>query len=445
MKERKILIVTLEPVAGKMAGPAIRSLEIGRQLAKDFSVTVFSPIQAPNANLLQGSDSTLEIATGGGKNRLYLLSEQSDILFIQANVLKAFPALARSGKYLVVDLYDPYLFSLLEQYTDDPATADSSFRFMHQILEKHMLACDFAVCASERQRDYWLGRYCALGRLSPSLYNLDPSLRKLIDVVPFGVQDSRPVQKHHGIKGVVPGIAEGDQVLLWGGGIWDWFDPLTIIHAVDLLKERLPKLRLYFMGIKSPNPKVPLMAMAKKTQALSQELGLTNKHIFFAEDWVPYDERANFLLDADIAVSAHFDVIETRFAFRTRILDYFWAGLPILTTAGDDLADLIEARGAGEAISFQDKQGWAEAIFTLLSDTQKRKDCQAASRQLAEHFAWSKNIAPLKEFALQPHHLPTFNRVTMPSLLERAHAVYSRGGKEMVIQRSKELFGDLLR
>ncbi len=128
MKERKILIVTLEPVAGKMAGPAIRSLEIGRQLAKDFSVTVYSPIEAQNANLLQGGDSTLEIATGGGRNRLYQLSEQSDILFIQANVLKAFPALARSGKYLVVDLYDPYLFSLLEQYTGDQATADSSFR-----------------------------------------------------------------------------------------------------------------------------------------------------------------------------------------------------------------------------------------------------------------------------------------------------------------------------
>ena len=76
--------------------------------------------------------------------------------------------------------------------------------------------------------------------------------------------------------------------------------------------------------------------------------------------------------------------------------------------------------------------------FCSAFSTQKRTDCKTASRQLAEHFAWSKNIAP-KEFAMAPHHLPAFT-VSRCSLLERAHAVYSRGGKEMVIQRSKELF-----
>ena len=176
--------------------PAIRSLEIGRHLQDEFSVTVFSPI--PSAE--QPASGNLNIVTGGGRNRLYNLSEQANVLFIQANVLKAFPALTRSGKYLAVDLYDPYLLSLLEQYNDDPVTADSSFRFMHQVLERHMLAADFAVCASERQRDYWLGRYCALGRLAPSLYKFDRSLRKLIDVVPFGVQETPPVKRRAASK-----------------------------------------------------------------------------------------------------------------------------------------------------------------------------------------------------------------------------------------------------
>ena len=40
---------------------------------------------------------------------------------------------------------------------------------------------------------------------------------------------------------------------------------------------------------------------------------------------MPYDERADYLLDADVGVSTHFPHIETEFSFRTRILDYLWA------------------------------------------------------------------------------------------------------------------------
>jgi glycosyltransferase involved in cell wall biosynthesis len=332
----------------------------------------------------------------------------------------------------------------LEQYESDPATASSSFRLMHQVLEKHMLAADFSVCASERQRDYWLGRFCALGRVSPDVYKMDRSLRKLIDVVPFGVQDQPPWRSGPGIKGRVDGIGSEDRLLLWGGGIWDWFDPLTIIGAVDRLKDSLPNLRLFFMGVKSPNPKVPLMPMVGKSKLLAQELGLINRHVFFADEWVDYEERANWLLDADIAVSAHFDVAETRFSFRTRILDYFWAGLPILTTCGDDLADTIQSKGAGFALGFQDEEGWARAIANLLSHGDLIQSCRQASQQLSHRFRWSKVVEPLRNYCRNPHRLPVFTRVTMPSLFERAHAVYSRGGKELVIHRSKELLRDLL-
>jgi glycosyltransferase involved in cell wall biosynthesis len=446
VQKRSILIITLEPIAGKMAGPAIRSLELGRQLANEFSVTVFSPqVTTENSQPLVEANDQLKIVCGGGRNRLYSLTEQADILFIQANVLKAFPTLTRSGKYLVVDLYDPYLFSLFEQYAEDEATASSSYRLMHQVLEKHMVAADFSVCASERQRDYWLGRYCALGKITPQIYKLDRSLRNLIDVVPFGVQDKPPVQSRNAIKGTVPGISPQDLVLLWGGGIWDWFDPLTIISAVDTLKNRLPNLRLYFMGSKSPNKHVPLMAMAKSARTLAEERGLLNKFVFFSDEWVSYDDRANYLLDADIAVSAHFDVIETRYSFRTRILDYFWAGLPILTTGGDDLADLIESNGAGFALPVQDQQAWADAIVRIAQDEQLKQSCKLASQTLAQRLHWSNVVQPLQQFCREPYHLPAFTRVTMPSLIERAQAVYSRGGKELVIQRSKELFGDLLR
>src|SRR5205823_4208253 len=108
----------------------------------------------------------------------------------------------------------------------------------------------------------WLGALGALGRINPLNYDADPSLRSLIDVVPFGVDDVSPVQHRHAIRGVVDGITADDEVLLWGGGVYNWFDPLTLIRAVDTLRARRPNLRLYFLGMKHPNPEVPQMRMA---------------------------------------------------------------------------------------------------------------------------------------------------------------------------------------
>lgn len=432
-----------------MAGPAIRALELGKSLSAEFATTVASPVKVerPDEVLPEGLPEGLNLVTGFSRKQLTDLALASQTIFIQANVLKPYPFLSKLGKYLIVDLYDPYLFSVLVQYKDDPVQASSSYRLMHQILEKHMLQADFTVCASERQRDYWLGRFCALGRISPALYNFDPSLRKLIDVVPYGLPDQvAEINPAFGtLRARIKEIGAEDPVLLWGGGIWDWFDPLTPIEAVSQSLSKIPNLRLVFMGTKSPNPKVPVMDMTKRARDLSDKLGLTDKHVFFLDGWVDYEERVNYLLDADIAISCHFDLPETRFSFRTRILDYFWSALPILTTHGDGLADLIEENGAGIALPYGDAPAWTRAIEKLVLDKALRTAMKEKSRELSKQFHWQDNARAIADFLRAPYHLPDHEKVTMPSLIERAHAVYRRGGQELILKRSKELLGDILK
>jgi glycosyltransferase involved in cell wall biosynthesis len=253
------------------------------------------------------------------------------------------------------------------------------------------------------------------------------------------------VHERNVIKGVVPGIARKDKVLLWSGGIWDWFDPLTIIKAMQQIRAEHSDVKLFFMGVKSPNPQVPLMPMAQAAQDLAKELGLLGQTVFFAEEWVKYEERGNYLSEADAAVSAHFDSIETRFSFRTRILDNFWAALPILTTAGDPLAELIAAQGAGLALPYENVDSWARAIVEITGNQVFNLACRKASGSIAQDFAWSKTVDCLRRFCRNPYHLPLHEKVTMPSVLERAHAVYSRGGKDLFIKRSRELLKDMLK
>ena len=110
------------------------------------------------------------------------------------------------------------------------------------------------------------------------------------------------------------------------------------------------------------------MSMAVQTRALADELQLTGTHVFFNEDWVPYEDRQNYLLESDVGVSTHFDHVETAFSFRTRILDYLWAGLPVISTSGDALSDMIESAGAGIAVPPGDVGALEDALFDLLAD-----------------------------------------------------------------------------
>lgn len=441
---RKILIITLEPIAKQMAGPAIRAVELGKQLADEFDVILFSP-RPTDIELIEADGKSLELLAGIGKGKLYKIAQDVDVIFVQANVLKSYPYLADLDKPIVVDLYDPYLLSILAEYADDPVTGSSSYRLMHQVLKKHMLRADFCLCASERQRDYWLGRFCELGRMTPEMYKLDGSFRKLIDVVPFGLPSTPAIKTGSGIKGQVPGIAADDFVLVWGGGIWQWFDPLTVIQAVAELSKTQKNLKLYFMGIKSPNPQVAQMPIVTEAKKLAADLNVLDKHVFFGESWISYAERVNYLLDADVAVSAHFDLPETRFSFRTRILDYLWAGLPILTTGGDQLADLVSGQSAGMALPYKDVQAWKKAIETLMSDVNLREKFSQGAKNLSKDFVWDKAVQPLKEFCRKPYRLPACKPISMPSVIERAHAVYSRGGKDLIIKRSRNMIEDILK
>ena len=54
---------------------------------------------------------------------------------------------------------------------------------------------DVVLCASERQRLLLLGVLLALGRVNPDTYDGDPTLGRLVRVVPFGLP-SEPPRRH---------------------------------------------------------------------------------------------------------------------------------------------------------------------------------------------------------------------------------------------------------
>jgi hypothetical protein len=193
--------------------------------------------------------------------------------------------IAASKKIIVVDIYDPSTSSSSAARRRGGAVRPCSLPPCSTAAR----AGDF-LCASDKQRD--LARQMARGRISGHLRR-----RPGDSLIDRAVRCHRRTTVHSG-RHRASRHRRDDKVILWGGGIYNWFDPLTLLRALDKLRGRLPNVRVYFLGLKHPNPHVPEMRMAVETRRLADELGLVDTHAFFNEGWVEYSDRQNYLLEA---------------------------------------------------------------------------------------------------------------------------------------------------
>jgi hypothetical protein len=159
------------------------------------------------------------------------------------------------------------------------------------------------------------------------------------------------------------------------------------------------------MSSSHPNPTVSAHVVEDEARRCAQELGVMGKHVFFNEGWVPYEKRADWYLEADVGVSTHEDHIEARYAFRTRFLDYFWAGLPLLCTAGDTLGEDVSKLGMGVAVPPQDPDAIVAAIDRL-ADPAFRARCSKAVKRYAAGLTWEKATRPLVRYCDNPRQAP---------------------------------------
>lgn len=412
---RRVVVATADSLGSRMAGPAIRAWRIASALAAEHEVRLVTTTRSADR-----TSSMFEVNAASDAD-LQDLVRWCDVFVFQGWVMAGRSFIGSSDKVVVADVYDPMHLEQLEQGKEAGEDGRrAAVRGATAALNEQLLRGDYFLCASEKQRDLWLGHLASLGRINPRTYDEDPTLRRLIDVVPFGVDDEPPRRTGPGAKGVLPGIDVDDQLILWGGGIYNWFDPLSLIRAVDRVRTTHPKVRLLFMGGRHPNPEIAEMTMAVEARRLAATLDVLDSHVFFNDEWVSYEDRQNFLLDADIAVSTHLDHIETEFSFRTRILDYIWAGAPVLSTAGDALADLIETRGLGLTVSPGDAGSIASAMIRLLDDAELASECRARSSAVAEELRWSKVLAPLVEFCRSPRRAPDLVDPDIGAILDRS-------------------------
>ncbi|HEV8051193.1 MAG TPA: glycosyltransferase [Parachlamydiaceae bacterium] len=391
----KVLLYSLGAVGKSMAGPAIRYWEFARSLSKKHEVI----LMVPNECDLVTDQFTIVQKTPGYRK---YFKEVDVIITMMVNHSMALAA-KLNGVKIILDAYDPLPFELLEIYKD----LGMPFRQKEQnavtdFFNFSFLMADSIICANESQRDLWTGLLLSQKKITPCVYDQDSSLKSRIDIVPFGLPSESPVKKGIGPKSLFK-LKDSDKIVLWGGGIWNWFDPLTLIKAIHLISKKRSDVHLVFMGVKPPSiAETEGMSMPHKACKLAEELDMLDKNVHFNPGWIPYEERTSFLLEADIGVSMHFDHLETRYSFRTRLLDYIWAKLPIINTEGDSFARLIAMKGIGLTVPYGNVEAIAETIVHIIDNPEIAAGMKKNLEAVSLGFHWDKIVAPLERMVDTP-------------------------------------------
>jgi glycosyltransferase involved in cell wall biosynthesis len=427
----RVLFLSADPVGASMAGAGIRYFELARVLAEHAEVSIAHT---------GAQDETIEgIATVAYRphapRRLAALLKEANFIVCQPQWPLINRWLRRSGARVVFDIYDPETFETLELIGSERplvrrAFTDLTIDRLHDALRSghHFM------CATEKQRDLWLGTMLGLRLIDPRGYDRDPSLRSVIDTVPFGLPSERPTPPSGvGPRERLAGIDRDSELILWNGGMWNWLDPVTAVRAVALLAQRRPRVRLLFMGASDRAAAAVASAAAR---AAADELGLVGSVVHFHEQWVPYEERAAWLMQADCAISTHAEHLETRFAFRTRLLDCFWSGLPVVCTAGDDLADRVERDGLGAVAAPGDAHAVAAAIERVL---ERGRDAYSEPlARAAQNYTWPRVARALLEWVGEdtpPTRLGDTRGAVRPTVAHRLRSSAYLAGGRLVLDR----------
>jgi len=410
----RIALLSSEPIRPRMAGIGIRYLEFARRLAAAGLETVLlSPAALEESAGLLLPDVELRRCEPG---RLGEQLAGCDAAVAQGQLANDL-VLAAPELPAALDLYDPWMIenlSYLETLGLDP------YRNDHATWLLQMSRGDFFLCSSEEQRSFYLGFLAALGRVNPELVARDPDLRSLIDVVPFGLPEQLPAHQPY-----LPPRLPGEKRLLFGG-LYDWYDPWTLLEALVLIdqgagSDRIeradrrgqaddPGLRAagwVLLLIHNPNPGTP-QGLFADVEAWCRRRDWWGSRVR-AIDWVPVERRYDLLRDVDVLVAPHRLSLETRLSLRTRFLDALAAGCPVVTTEGGAMSRLLREHGAGWVVPPGDAPALARAIVEALdvaATSAPASPPPAAWRRgaasLLASFRWEQALAPLLRFCREP-------------------------------------------
>jgi glycosyltransferase involved in cell wall biosynthesis len=352
-----VVVHTPDVVGERMAGPGIRAWHFAGELAKHFPTIL---ICKREGNL--PAKAAFRVAERGSAEALVAMKS--------ADVLVGQPARGfrrqRRKQRIAYDLFDPVLLELREMYGRHPSMRQRvHLRAERWRVGKAVDEGDLLVVATAKQRE---------------LYT---RAKGPVIEIPFGIEDVR-----------VATPAKRENIILWGGGTWEWLDPATAVEAVVLANKRGIDCKLIFLGRTRPNRQT---ADRRREERLDAFIAGGAPFVSANDSWTPYRDRLTWLRRSKAAIMLHRPTAEAAYSIRTRLFDAIATAVPVITTEQGFAAELVSAEGLGVVVPPSDAEAVAEAIARLIGDDDFYAACVSNLIRIQPLFGWDVVTRPLIE------------------------------------------------
>jgi glycosyltransferase involved in cell wall biosynthesis len=376
MKRRglhRILVFATGPLNERLAGPEIRALEFAKALSVEYDVTLV-------AQRADESERDGLRVIPASRHRILAEAARHDAILspgLPPYLLALKPLLGISA---IADQYDPYELELVS-LVDETHDRELGTQAMWQALQ--LRHADLVLCAGAYQREELIAAAARLKGPGLPPLAIDPV------VVPFGIPDPPPASARRPLREHFPQIDEDDSLVIWWGTVWKWLDATTAIRAFARIAASRPDVKLVITAGRPPNKNNERFDATGDAIELARELGVLDRSVLFLDEWIPYEDRHDYLREATLGMTLHRSSKEAKLAARARYMDYLSAELPCVLGRGDETAADFEAAGFATLLDRPDPELLASTLLALLDDPQRLAASRSAGHRLAAERRWS--------------------------------------------------------
>jgi hypothetical protein len=382
---RKVWLLYPDHVGEVLTGPAVRIMELARLAARGGHEVVLATPRCeqplPERVVWRPLDDKVFDA----------IPNSGDAVLVSSEVpARAAWKMCRRGVPFHIDSYNMTAIEVLEL-----GSVMSSRIWYRNLLHRWMKyralwnACERGYVSTHSQIAF-LGGSLAI-RPRREWTELARALPEKCDLAPMGIRSdgSREVPDPY------PKRLRGRPILLWGGGIWSWFDVDSLLRAMAILKERVPEVALWFLAARNPSGIAIHDEPFERAIGQARELGLLGENVFFNEEKVTPERLPGYLRHCTAGVMANPPRMEAWCSWRTRLLDLLWAGKPLFGMGFDPLSERMHQVGAGTLRPCGDAEGFSSDVAGALGDPSTMAAMAEASKRLGASMTWERTLLPI--------------------------------------------------
>lgn len=166
-------------------------------------------------------------------------------------------------------------------------------------------------------------------------------------------------------------------IAVWIGGMNAWADEKTLFEACELVMAKVSNFYFFMTG-------TDLLGIDEESYPRFQKRVKKSRFHdrFHLLGWIPYEHVPSLLREADMGINVDRMCAETEVGARNRINEMLRYELPIVTTMGSEIAEIVGQSGAGLTCESGESREIANAIEKLCQDKNLQKRCIVAGQTL---------------------------------------------------------------